>query len=74
MRGILLNHNPARTWVTVVTEYAAYLNDSGHPAGQPYVVAAGAYERDGAKNFFPNTSSLGTLAVKRTRCQRDDLS
>jgi len=52
MRCILLNHNSARTWVTVVTEYAAYLDDSGHPPDQLYIVAAVAYERDGAKNFF----------------------
>jgi hypothetical protein len=27
--------------VVVVTEYAVYLDDSGHPADQPYVIAAG---------------------------------
>jgi len=39
--GVFLNHNSERTWIAVVTEYATYLDDSGHPADQPYVVAAG---------------------------------
>jgi len=39
--GVLLNHDPRRTWVAVMTEYAVYLDDSGHPNDQPYVIAAG---------------------------------
>jgi hypothetical protein len=39
--GILLNHDPKRTWVAVMSEYAVYLDDSGHPDDQPYVVVAG---------------------------------
>ena len=39
--GVLLNHDPERTWIAIVTEYQVYLDDSGHPDGQPYVVVAG---------------------------------
>jgi uncharacterized protein DUF3800 len=39
--GILLNHDPAATWIAIMTEYAAYFDDSGHPDDQPYVVVAG---------------------------------
>jgi hypothetical protein len=38
---VLLNHAPERTRIAIVTEYQVYLDDSGHPDGQPYVVVAG---------------------------------
>jgi hypothetical protein len=46
--GILLNHDPASTWIAIMTEYAAYFDDSGHPDDQEAVVVAGfiASERD----------------------------
>lgn len=39
--GLLLNHNPAETWIGVMADYALYMDDSGHPDNQPFVVAAG---------------------------------
>ena len=39
--GILLNHDPTRTWILAMAEWAAYLDDSGHPDDQPFVVCAG---------------------------------
>ena len=39
--GILLNHKPEAAKIIVMTEYAAYLDDSGHPNDQPFVVVAG---------------------------------
>jgi hypothetical protein len=38
---ILLNH-----WIALMTEYAVYLDDSGHPDNQPYVVVAGFVARE----------------------------
>ena len=38
---ILLNHNPSHKFVAAMTEYAAYLDASGHPNDQPFVVVAG---------------------------------
>jgi hypothetical protein len=39
--GLLLNHDPAATWVVSMAEYSVYSDDSGHPDDQPFVVAAG---------------------------------
>jgi hypothetical protein len=39
--GILLNHDPERTWIAIVTEYALYLDAAGHPDDRDYLVAAG---------------------------------
>jgi hypothetical protein len=39
--GVLLNHDPKLTRIAIVTEYAVYLDDSGHPSNQPYVIVAG---------------------------------
>jgi hypothetical protein len=39
--GILLNHDPTRTWIAIMTEYAAYFDDSGHPDDQEAVLVAG---------------------------------
>lgn len=38
---MLLNHNPASTCLAIMTEYAAYFDDSGHPDDQAAVVVAG---------------------------------
>jgi hypothetical protein len=32
---------PARTWMLAMTEYAIYLDDSGHPSDKPRVIVAG---------------------------------
>jgi hypothetical protein len=39
--GLFLNHDPQRTWIAVMTEYAFYMDTSGHPDDQPYIVVAG---------------------------------
>jgi hypothetical protein len=39
--SILLNRDPKRVWVGIMTEFSLYLDDSGHPSNQPYVVVAG---------------------------------
>jgi hypothetical protein len=39
--GVLLNHDPAHTWVVIMTEYAGYLDASGHPDDKPRVIVAG---------------------------------
>lgn len=39
--GMLLNHDPSRTWVVIMTEFSVYLDDSGHPDDQPFVIVAG---------------------------------
>jgi hypothetical protein len=39
--GTLLNHDPRHTWIAVMTEFALYLDDGGHPSDQPYLVVAG---------------------------------
>ena len=46
--GLLLNHDPALTWVLVMSEFSLYLDDSGHPDDQPFVAVAGfmATEQD----------------------------
>jgi hypothetical protein len=41
MLGLLLNHDPGRTRIAVMGEYAIYLDDSGHPSNQPFVIVAG---------------------------------
>jgi hypothetical protein len=38
---MLLNHIPEHTWIIAMTDYALYIDDSGHPADKPYVIAAG---------------------------------
>jgi hypothetical protein len=38
---MLLYHNPSSTWIAIMTEYAAYFDDSGHPDDQEAVVVAG---------------------------------
>jgi Protein of unknown function (DUF3800) len=38
---MLLNHDPASTWIAIMTEYAAYFDDSGHPDDQEAVLVAG---------------------------------
>ena len=46
--GMLLNHDPTATWIAIMTEYAAYFDDSGHPDDQEAVVVGGfiATERE----------------------------
>src|SRR5258708_30237711 len=39
--GVLLNHDPTRTWILVMIECAIYLDDSGHPSDKPRVIVAG---------------------------------
>ena len=39
--GVLLNHNPRHVWLVIMTEYAVYLDASGSPDDQPYVLVAG---------------------------------
>ena len=39
--GILGNHNPGKSWVVIMTEYSVYLDESGHPNDQPYLLIAG---------------------------------
>jgi hypothetical protein len=45
---MLLNHDPSSAWIAIMTEYAAYFDDSGHPDDQEAVVVAGfiASERE----------------------------
>lgn len=38
--GVLLNHDPRRTFVVAVN-YSLYLDDGGHPADRPQVIASG---------------------------------
>jgi hypothetical protein len=39
--GVLLNHDPAATFVAVMTNYSVYLDVSGHPSSTPSLVVAG---------------------------------
>lgn len=39
--GVLLNHDPERTWIAAMTEYAGYFDASGHPSDRPIVAVAG---------------------------------
>ena len=39
--GMLGVHDPSRSWVAIMTEYALYLDDGGHPNDQPFLVVAG---------------------------------
>lgn len=39
--GSLLDHRRDRTWIAAVTDFAVYLDDSGHPDSEPYVIVAG---------------------------------
>jgi|ERR1022692_1773954 hypothetical protein len=41
LSGLLLNHDPCKTWVWMMTEYIAYLDDSGHPDSEDVVIVAG---------------------------------
>src|ERR1700722_18457265 len=37
----MLNHSPDRLWLALMTEFAAYFDDSGHPDDQVAVVVGG---------------------------------
>jgi hypothetical protein len=39
--ALLLNHDPARTWVWIMSDFIAYLDDGGHPIDQDVVLVAG---------------------------------
>jgi hypothetical protein len=38
---MLGNHDPSKSWIVIMTEFALYLDDGGHPDDQPFVVVAG---------------------------------
>ena len=36
-----MNHEASQIWIAIMTEYAFYMDTSGHPDDQPYIVVAG---------------------------------
>ena len=40
-RGEPGNRNPGKVWAAIMTEFAFYLDDGGHPDDQPFLVVAG---------------------------------
>jgi hypothetical protein len=51
---VVLNHDPKKTWVLVMSGYSVYLDDSGHPEDKPYLVMGGFIAREDRWVAFEN--------------------